>query len=195
VDTLDLWQFYPPTRVVLPVLGGALARLGLVLTVASIRRFLTVGKGTHAPWEPPPRLMVRGIDRHVRNPMIPVVAGLVDNVFVGEVTQPQTLRGLCDGIEVVFSSLGITRQTGFLTWRSITRATAISSTWPFWQSQGEQSPHCGSRTSYPPHRGARLNCPRRQRKAVQAPASSRRSSRTTSKAVTTPTRTPPSSTT
>src|SRR5262249_49924387 len=41
----------------------------------------------------------------------PAVAGLVDDVFVGEVTQPETLRGLCDGIEVVFSSIGITRQT------------------------------------------------------------------------------------
>jgi hypothetical protein len=40
------------------------------------------------------------------------VAGLVDDVFVGQVTQPETLRGLCDGIEVVFSSIGITRQTG-----------------------------------------------------------------------------------
>jgi uncharacterized protein YbjT (DUF2867 family) len=41
----------------------------------------------------------------------PAVAGLVDDVFVGEVTRPGTLRGLCEGIEVVFSSIGITRQT------------------------------------------------------------------------------------
>jgi uncharacterized protein YbjT (DUF2867 family) len=41
----------------------------------------------------------------------PAVAGLVDDVFVGQVTQPETLRGLCDGIEVVVSSIGITRQT------------------------------------------------------------------------------------
>ena len=37
---------------------------------------------------------------------------MVDDVFVGEVTQPETLRGLCDRIDVVFSSIGITRQTG-----------------------------------------------------------------------------------
>jgi len=42
----------------------------------------------------------------------PAVADLVDDVFVGEVTRPETLRGLCDGIDVVFSSVGITRQTG-----------------------------------------------------------------------------------
>ena len=34
-DTLGLWQSVPATRVVLPVLGGALACLGLVLILAS----------------------------------------------------------------------------------------------------------------------------------------------------------------
>ncbi|MCG8350279.1 MAG: NAD(P)H-binding protein [Chloroflexales bacterium] len=30
-----------------------------------------------------------------------------DDVFVGHATRPETLRGLCDGIDVVFSSIGI----------------------------------------------------------------------------------------
>lgn len=30
-----------------------------------------------------------------------------DDVFVGHATQPQTLRGLCEGIDVVFSSIGV----------------------------------------------------------------------------------------
>jgi protein-S-isoprenylcysteine O-methyltransferase Ste14 len=38
--------------------------------VATIRRFVTVGEGTLAPWEPPQHLVVRGVYRHVRNPMI-----------------------------------------------------------------------------------------------------------------------------
>jgi protein-S-isoprenylcysteine O-methyltransferase Ste14 len=54
----------------LPVLGGVLIGLGLVLMVATIRLFVTVGKGTLAPWEPPQRLVVRGVYSHVRNPMI-----------------------------------------------------------------------------------------------------------------------------
>lgn len=33
-----------------------------------------------------------------------------DEVFVGEATRPGTLAGLCDGIEIVFSALGQTRQ-------------------------------------------------------------------------------------
>jgi uncharacterized protein YbjT (DUF2867 family) len=34
----------------------------------------------------------------------------VDDIFMGEVTQPETLAGLCDDIDIVFSSIGITRQ-------------------------------------------------------------------------------------
>jgi protein-S-isoprenylcysteine O-methyltransferase Ste14 len=69
-DTLGLWQSVPATRVVLPVLGGALICLGLVLVVATVRLFMTVGQGTLAPWNPPQRFVVRGVYRHVRNPMI-----------------------------------------------------------------------------------------------------------------------------
>ena len=69
-DTLGLWQSAQATRVGLPVLGGALLRLGLVLLLATIRLFVTVGKGTLAPWDPTQRLVVRGVYRHVRNPMI-----------------------------------------------------------------------------------------------------------------------------
>ena len=54
----------------LPVLGGVLICLGLVLMVATIRLFVAVGKGTLAPWNPTQRLVVQGVYRHVRNPMI-----------------------------------------------------------------------------------------------------------------------------
>ncbi|WP_396613711.1 SDR family oxidoreductase (plasmid) [Haloferax sp. S1W] len=40
----------------------------------------------------------------------PPVCESVDDLFVGTVTDPQTLTGLCDGIDIVFSSLGVTRQ-------------------------------------------------------------------------------------
>jgi protein-S-isoprenylcysteine O-methyltransferase Ste14 len=70
LDTLGLWQSVPATRVALPVLGGALVCLGLVLMFATIRLFGTVGKGTLAPWNPTQRLVVQGVYRHVRNPMI-----------------------------------------------------------------------------------------------------------------------------
>jgi protein-S-isoprenylcysteine O-methyltransferase Ste14 len=69
-DTFGLWQSFPATRVALPIIGGALLCLGLVLAISTIRLFMTVGQGTLAPWNPPERLVVKGIYRHVRNPMI-----------------------------------------------------------------------------------------------------------------------------
>jgi protein-S-isoprenylcysteine O-methyltransferase Ste14 len=69
-DTFDLWQSYPTTRVGLPILGCAFPCLGLALIVATIRLFVTVGKGTLAPWNPTQRPVVQGVYRHVRNPMI-----------------------------------------------------------------------------------------------------------------------------
>lgn len=43
----------------------------------------------------------------------------VDEVFVGEVTKPETLQWLCDNIDIVFSSIGITRQKDKLTYQDV----------------------------------------------------------------------------
>jgi protein-S-isoprenylcysteine O-methyltransferase Ste14 len=56
--------------VAVQALGLGLLALGLVLFVASLRRFATEGEGTLAPWDPPRRLVVHGPYRYVRNPMI-----------------------------------------------------------------------------------------------------------------------------
>ena len=56
--------------VLLQVVGFALLSLGLLLFVASLRRFATDGKGTLAPWDPPSKFVVRGPYQFVRNPMI-----------------------------------------------------------------------------------------------------------------------------
>ena len=69
-DTLGLWQSAPATRVTLPFIGCLFVCLGLVLMAATIRLFVVVGKGTLAPWNQTQRLVVQGIYRHVRNPMI-----------------------------------------------------------------------------------------------------------------------------
>jgi protein-S-isoprenylcysteine O-methyltransferase Ste14 len=50
--------------------GAALIFVGLVLVVWTVRLFVTVGRGTLAPWDPTSELVVRGPYRHVRNPMI-----------------------------------------------------------------------------------------------------------------------------
>ena len=38
----------------------------------------------------------------------PVVKDRIDEIFVGETTKPEILIGVCDGIDIVFSSIGIT---------------------------------------------------------------------------------------
>ncbi len=42
-----------------------------------------------------------------------------DELFVGEVTDPESLTGACEGIDIVFSSVGITRQKDGLTYRDV----------------------------------------------------------------------------
>ena len=43
----------------------------------------------------------------------------IDEMFEGEVTQPETLEGICDGIDFVISSIGITRQKDGLTYMDV----------------------------------------------------------------------------
>lgn len=43
----------------------------------------------------------------------------VDDVFVGEITDPSTLDGLMDGIDIVFSCVGISRQRDGLTFEEV----------------------------------------------------------------------------
>lgn len=45
--------------------------------------------------------------------------GTFDEVAKGEVTEMKTLAGCCDGIDVVFSSVGITKQVGKLSFRDV----------------------------------------------------------------------------
>lgn len=52
------------------ILGFILIAIGLFLMIQTISLFINVGKGTLAPWMPTQHLVVRGIYRNVRNPMI-----------------------------------------------------------------------------------------------------------------------------
>jgi uncharacterized protein YbjT (DUF2867 family) len=51
--------------------------------------------------------------------LAPAVRHQIDDLFVGQVTQPETLAGLCEGIDVVFSSVGLTRQKDGLTFHDV----------------------------------------------------------------------------
>jgi len=43
----------------------------------------------------------------------------IDDFFVGEITKPKSLRGVCDNIDWVFTSVGITRQKDGLTYMDV----------------------------------------------------------------------------
>jgi protein-S-isoprenylcysteine O-methyltransferase Ste14 len=64
----------------LALLGVAILGVGLALAGASVGLFARHGRGTLAPWDPPRRLVVRGVYAHVRNPMISGVT----SVLLGE---------------------------------------------------------------------------------------------------------------
>ena len=43
----------------------------------------------------------------------------MDDIFVGEITKPETLTGIMDGIDIVYSSVGISRQRDGLTFEQV----------------------------------------------------------------------------
>jgi protein-S-isoprenylcysteine O-methyltransferase Ste14 len=69
------------------MLSGAAAALlvGLTLFISTLRGFAGTGRGTLAPWDPPRVLVVQGVYRHVRNPMISGVLFilLAETLFTG----------------------------------------------------------------------------------------------------------------
>ena len=50
--------------------GVVLVILGLSVIIYTISIFIKIGKGTLAPWSPTKRLIINGIYKYVRNPMI-----------------------------------------------------------------------------------------------------------------------------
>ena len=64
------WPFSPGWGLLVFAAGVVLVGFGLTLVVKTIALFANVGRGTLAPWAPPEKLVVRGIYRRVRNPMI-----------------------------------------------------------------------------------------------------------------------------
>jgi protein-S-isoprenylcysteine O-methyltransferase Ste14 len=59
-----------PATLAAVLAAAAVVGFGLALVVGTIRRFVTEGRGTLAPWDPPRHLVVSGVYRRVRNPMI-----------------------------------------------------------------------------------------------------------------------------
>ena len=71
------WGTPAAFMIVMMMIGSVLLISGLFLLVATNREFFYIGSGTLAPWSPPLRLVVSGIYRHVRNPMITGVLAIL----------------------------------------------------------------------------------------------------------------------
>ncbi len=50
--------------------GALLIVFGIIITWSCVSLFADYGDGTPAPWDPPKRLVVRGLFRYVRNPLV-----------------------------------------------------------------------------------------------------------------------------
>ena len=50
--------------------GLVVILVGLTIMVITISSFIRIGKGTLAPWSPTKKLVVKGLYKYVRNPMI-----------------------------------------------------------------------------------------------------------------------------
>lgn len=75
---IELWSGLGYPFGLLPLLIGiAFLISGLLLVILTVRLFATVGKGTLAPWDPTQQLVVVGIYRYVRNPMISGVIAIL----------------------------------------------------------------------------------------------------------------------
>lgn len=70
----DLSRDLPPQGAMIRLLvlaaGGAAFLIGLILLISTVAQFAATGRGTLAPWDPPRVLVVNGVYRYVRNPMI-----------------------------------------------------------------------------------------------------------------------------
>ncbi len=56
------------------ILGGLLIAAGAVAAYRCVSLLTQFGEGTPAPWDPPKRLVVRGLYRQVRNPLVEAAA-------------------------------------------------------------------------------------------------------------------------
>ncbi|HLF27498.1 MAG TPA: isoprenylcysteine carboxylmethyltransferase family protein [Anaerolineae bacterium] len=71
------WSLPAPINGLPLLIGALLIGLGLLLIVKTVALFATVGQGTLAPWSATRILVVQGVYRYVRNPMISGVGAIL----------------------------------------------------------------------------------------------------------------------
>ncbi|MHA2273689.1 MAG: methyltransferase family protein [Candidatus Hodarchaeales archaeon] len=69
-DIQFAWTLNFPMNVVILTLAIGLLIAGVLLMIITTYLFAKIGHGSAAPWDPPSDLVVHGIYRYVRNPMV-----------------------------------------------------------------------------------------------------------------------------
>lgn len=83
VDTTIGWSLPWSLDFLVLLIGMTILVTGAVLLVSCIRMFTNIGKGTLAPWAPTQKLVIVGIYRYMRNPMITgVLLGLLGESII-----------------------------------------------------------------------------------------------------------------
>ena len=77
------WVLAGSLNLMIILIGLTILFTGIVLMMACIRIFTNVGEGTLAPWAPTKNLVVVGVYRYMRNPMITgVLLGLLGEAII-----------------------------------------------------------------------------------------------------------------
>ena len=77
-----------PMLIFTRLFGLLLIFAGFSLLFSTIRNFVEIGQGTLAPWDPTRKLVVHGVYRYVRNPMISGVISILFGIAL-------TINSLC----------------------------------------------------------------------------------------------------
>jgi protein-S-isoprenylcysteine O-methyltransferase Ste14 len=81
-DTIG-WTLSWPLDLIVLSMGITILLSGVLLLAICIRLFSSIGKGTLAPWAPTQKLVVVGVYRYIRNPMITgVILGLLGESII-----------------------------------------------------------------------------------------------------------------
>ncbi|MHA2060531.1 MAG: methyltransferase family protein [Candidatus Ranarchaeia archaeon] len=89
------WQWASPFNLLLTGFGLALTCMGFVLVLVTTYLFAKYGHGSAAPWDPPSDLVLDGMYRYVRNPMVLGVLFAVFGEFVLFGSLPLLLLFIC----------------------------------------------------------------------------------------------------
>ena len=68
--SLEVLDFPSMPHLFRVLIGLVLLFLGLLVFIHTIRLFVLIGRGTLAPWKPTEKLVVHGLYRYMRNPML-----------------------------------------------------------------------------------------------------------------------------